>query len=136
MKKIKQTQPNKLLLIPAKRGFGRRNYPFSHYKGKLCSNDGKEIVHILLFNCSKKEEILSLVDLEIKDLKVYLSENPFVEEVKFQLKFFSKLKDALRSPDLIYNPPDRFIQWVSQKCFPGLKKEKTIFLKGVSYLFE
>lgn len=136
MKKIKQTRPNKLLLIPAKRRFERKDYPFSHYKGKLCSNDGNEIVHILLFNCSKREEIFSLIDLEIKDLKIYLLENPFVEEIKAQRKFFLKLKDALRNPNLIYNPPNKFIKWVSQKCFSELKKEKTIFLKGVSYLFE
>ena len=138
MKEIKHISFNEILLIPAKNRFENSEYPYSHYKGHICGENGRDstTVHINLFNCFSKNEIPSIVDLEIKDLQNYISENPHVEEVKTQLEFFLKLKDDLDEAAFYHTPSDELIQFISEKCLPEVKKENVIFLSGILNLIE
>jgi len=138
MKEIKYISFSEMLLIPLKSKFENSDYPFSHYKGYICgkNEESSTTVHLLLFNCTKREEIPCLVDSEIEDLKKYISENPHVEEIKSQIEFFLKLKEELNNSALHHTPSEELIQFVSSQCVPEIKKENVVFLSGVRSLIE
>ncbi len=123
-----------ILLIPAENKFGGSEYPYTHYKGYILGKESEEtkfIIHILFFNCLSSEKIPPLVDLEIKTLEKYLSENPYVKEIEHQIEFFLNLKKELSNKKLHHPPTDELIQVISEKYLPEVQKENLIFLCGV-----
>ncbi len=136
MAEIKDISHDEIILIPAKSSFEDLDYPFSRYKGNFCGDNGEctTTAHIILFNCADVARIPFLVNLEIQCLEKYISENPYIEEIRFQLEFFLALKEYLIESSLQYSPSDNLIQFISEKCVPSIKKENVIFLKGVKCL--
>jgi hypothetical protein len=136
MKEIKHVSFNEIILIPARDKF-EEDYPLTHYAGQLngSNGDSSSTVHVMLFNCSNIIETVALVDLEISNLKDYISKNPEVKEITSQIEFFSNLKGDIENPCLHHDPPKELIDYLSHKGFE-LDKNNLIFLSGISSLVE
>ena len=135
MKNVKDVLFNELVLIPAREKF-EEDYYLSHYCGCL----GGSGVNVLLFNCSNIIELVELIDVEIEDLRDYISKNAEVkeevEEIDTQINFFSHLKEKIENQSLHHDPPQEIINCLLQKGFQMLDINNIFFLSGVSSLVE
>jgi hypothetical protein len=139
MKKIESISFVGFILIPAKSKFSGE-LPYSHYLGDFCNSNEKEVssvIYVIIFNCERVEEIISLVELEIKKTNEVLVEYPGKKIFLNQLEFFSDLKKNLECPAMKHDAPDELLEILSKTGeIQNLKREGVIYLSGVSSLVE
>ncbi len=138
MKKIKNLSFTGIILIPAKNKF-QEKLPHSVCPGALESSGGcsSSLIYVMVFNCDKTEEIIPLIDLEIREAESQLKEYPGKKIFTNQLEFFSNLKKDLGDSLMKHDVPEELLDELYKTGeFGKLKKEEVIYLSGVSSLVE